>query len=93
MDEAAVRVVPHGDRWVQMGRHWVRIHVIQRDAVYTPQLEEGGPDLSTLPDARITFKSYLRGRTVTITDDWRNTQRDDDGFPLMFLHKHFLREW
>ena len=56
LDEAAVRVVPHGDRWVQMGRHWMRIHAMPRNAVYTPQLEEGGPDLSTLTDARITWR-------------------------------------
>ena len=57
LDEAAVRVVPHGDRWIHMCRHWMRIHVIPRDAAYTPQLEDGGPDLSSLTDTRITCKS------------------------------------
>ena len=45
LEEAAVRVVPHGDRWFQMGKHWMRIHAFPRDAAYTPQLEDVGPDL------------------------------------------------
>ena len=34
LEEAAVRVVPHGDRWFQMGKHWMRIQVIPHDAVF-----------------------------------------------------------
>ena len=78
LDEAAVRVVPHGDHWIKMGKHWMSIHVFPREAAYTPQLEDGGPDLSILTGSRVTFTSYLDGRTVTITDDWRNVSHDDD---------------
>ena len=56
---------------------------IPRDAVYTPQLEDGGPDLSTLTDTRITVKSFLGGHTLTITDDWRSALVDDDSSPWM----------
>ena len=31
LEEATVRVVPHGYRWIQMGAHWMRIHVTPRD--------------------------------------------------------------
>ena len=71
-------MVPHGDSWFQMGTHWMRIHVIPRAAVSTPQLEDGGPDLSTLTDTRITFKPFLDGHTTTISDDWRSASVDDD---------------
>ena len=81
--EAAVRVIPHGDRWIQMGRNWMMNHVISRDAAYTPQLEDGGRDLSSLTDTRITFKSYLDGRTLSVTDDWRSVPHDDDSSPWM----------
>ena len=30
LEETTVRVVPHGDRWIQMGKHWMRIHAIPR---------------------------------------------------------------
>ena len=36
LEEATVRVVPHGDRWIHMGRHWMRTHVTPRDSLYTP---------------------------------------------------------
>ena len=83
LEEAAVRVVPHGDRWLQMGKHWMRTHACARDAVYTPQLEDGGPDLSPLTDTRITFTSFLDGHTLYITDDWRCASVDDDSSPWM----------
>jgi hypothetical protein len=79
LEEAAVRVIPHGDRWLQMGMHWMRIHVTPRDTLYTPSLVGDGPDLSILSDTRITFKSFLHGRTHTISDDWREaTSVGDD---------------
>ena len=56
LEGAAVRVLPAGDRWVRLGRHWIRVHTVPRTTVYTPQLEEDGPDLPTLLDVRITFK-------------------------------------
>ena len=59
----------------------MRIHVIPRDAAYTPQLEDGGPDLLILTNTRITFKSYLDGRTLAITDVWRNVSHHDDSSP------------
>ena len=33
LEEAAVRVVLHGGRWFQMGKHWMTIHIIPRDVV------------------------------------------------------------
>ena len=71
LEGATVRVLPVGDRWVKLGRHWMRIHTVPRNMVYTPQLEEDGPDLSTLLHVRITFKSYDRGHIDTITDVWK----------------------
>ena len=56
LEGAAVRVLPAGDRRVRLGRHWIRVHTVPRTTVYTPQLEEDGPDLPTLLDVRITFK-------------------------------------
>ena len=53
------------------------------DAVYMPQLEDGGPNLSTLTDTRITFKSLLDRHALTITDDWRNALVDDESSPWM----------
>ena len=76
-------MVPHGERLLQMGKHWMRIHVIPRDAAYTPQLEDNGPDLSTLTDTRITLKSFLDGHTLTITDDWQSASVDSDRSPWM----------
>ena len=29
-----VRVVPAGDRWVQLGKHWMRLHAMPRHHVY-----------------------------------------------------------
>ena len=78
VEEATVRDVPHGDRWIQMGMHWMRIHVTPRDSLYTPLVGEEGPDLSTLSDTRITFKSFLHGRTQTISDDWRDATSEVD---------------
>ena len=72
LGEATVRVVPYGDCWLQMGKHWLRIHVIPRDTAYTPQLEDSGPDLSTLTDTRISFTFFLDGHTSVVTDDWRS---------------------
>ena len=78
LEEATVRVVPRGGRWMQMDMHWMRIHVTPRDTLYTPSLEGDGPDLSTLSDTRITFKPFLRGRTHTISDDWRDATSGGD---------------
>ena len=72
LEGATVRVLPVGDRWVRLGRHWVRVHTVPRHTAYTPQLEEDGPDRSTLLDVRITFKSYDRRRVDTITDEWKS---------------------
>ena len=58
--------------------HWMRIHTIPRDTLYTPMLEGDGPDLSTLSDTRITFKSFIHGRTQTISDDWRDATSGSD---------------
>ena len=44
LEEATVRVVPHGDRWIQMGMHWMRIHVTPRDSLYVPLASSDGPD-------------------------------------------------
>ena len=63
LEEAAVRVIPHGDCWIQMGTHWMRIHATPRDRAYTPQLDEGGPDLSTLSVTRITARSFISRHT------------------------------
>ena len=82
-DEAAVRVVPRGDRWFQMGERWVRFHAIPRDAAYTPQSADGGPDLSTVTDARISFRSCLNGLFLAITDDWRSAPVAVDSLPRM----------
>ena len=54
----------------KVGKALVRIHTVPRNTAYIPQLEEDGPDLSTLLDLRITFKSYDRGYDDTITDEW-----------------------
>ena len=56
-----------------MGKQWLIIHVVPRIVAYIPRFEDGGPELSTLLDIRITFNSYLNGRTDTITDDWTQT--------------------
>ena len=69
LESATVRVLPAGDRWVRLGRHWMRVHTVPRNTAYIPQLEEDGPDLSTLLDVRITCKSYDRGHVETITDE------------------------
>ena len=50
---------------------------------YTPQLEDGGPDSSTLIDTRITLNSIFDGRTDTFTDDWKKLPCDADGAPWM----------
>ena len=56
--DATVRVVPAGDRWLQVGKHWMRIHALPRNTSYIPQLEDGGPELSILLGTRTTFMSY-----------------------------------
>ena len=33
LEEATVRVVPHGDRWLHMGMRWMRVHVTPRDTL------------------------------------------------------------
>ena len=76
-----VRVLLAEDRWVTLGRHWMRIHIIPRMSASIPQLEEGGPDLSTLQGMRITFKSYDRGHVDTITDDWKSAAPDLERYP------------
>jgi hypothetical protein len=73
-----VRVVPQGDRWIQMGTHWMRIRVTPRDLLYTPSVDEDWPDLSTLSDTHFTVKSYVHGRTQTISDDWRDATSESD---------------
>ena len=59
-----------GDRWVQLGQRLMRIHTLPRTSAYTPQLEDWGPDVSTLNGMRTMFKSFARGHITTITDDW-----------------------
>ena len=66
-----------------MGKHWTIIHVVSRNVAYTPQLEDGGPELSTLIDTRITYKTCLNGHTDTITDDWTQAPHDADGLQWM----------
>ena len=73
-----MRVLPAGDRWVRLGRHWMRVHTVPCNTAYTPQLEEDGPDLSMLLDVRITFKSYDRGHVDTITDEWKSGVPDEE---------------
>ena len=78
LEGVAVRVLPAGDRWVRLGRHWMRVHTLPRNMACAPQLEEDGPDLSTLLDVRITFKSYDRGHIDTITDEWKSGVPDEE---------------
>ena len=59
----------------------MRIHTIPRNSTYIPNLEEDGPDLSTLLDIRITFKSYDRGHVDTIVDDWKSAAPDEERYP------------
>ena len=70
-----------GDKRVQLGRRWMRIHVIPRTSAHTPQLEDGGPDIATLKGARITFKSSVGGHVDTIADDWTAYALDEDARP------------
>ena len=65
-----VHVVPAGDRRVGLGKRWMRLRALPRNTMYTPPLEDGGPELSTLPGARMTFQSYSTGKIDNITDDW-----------------------
>ena len=67
-----MHVLLAGDRWVKLGKHWMRIYTLPRNMAYIPQLEEDGPDLSTLLDTRITFKSYDNGRIDSVTDAWKS---------------------
>ena len=71
-DGATVRVLLAGDRWVKLGKHWMRIHTLPRNMAYIPQLEELRPDLATLLDTRITFKMYDKGRIDSVTDAWKS---------------------
>jgi hypothetical protein len=48
LEEATVRVVPHGDRWIHMGMHWMRIHMTPRDSLYIHLASVDGPDLALL---------------------------------------------
>ena len=32
--DTTVRVVPAGDRWVQVGKHWLWIHTLPRNTAY-----------------------------------------------------------
>ena len=50
----------------------MRIHELPRTSMYIPQLEGEGPELSTLVNNGITFKSYADGGVYHITDDWRS---------------------
>ena len=63
LEETTVRVIPHGDRWIHMGKHWMILHVIPRNVAYIPKLEDGELELSTLVDTRITLRSHLNGNT------------------------------
>ena len=71
-DDVTVRVVGKGDRWTTFGQHWMRIHELPRTSMYIPQLEGEGPELSTLVNNGITFKSYDDGGVYYLTDDWRS---------------------
>ena len=57
------------------------VHTVPLNTAYIPQLEEDGPDLSTLLDVRLSFKSYDRGHVDTITDDWRSGVPDEERCP------------
>ena len=78
LEGATVHILPAGDRWVKLGKHWMRVHTLPRNMAYTPQLEEDGPDLSTLLDTRITFKSYDNGHIDSVTDAWMSGGPDVD---------------
>ena len=80
LEGATARVLLAGDRWVKLGKHWMRIHTIPRASGLIPQLEEGGPDLSTLLGMRITFKPYARGHVDTIADDWKSVAPDEERY-------------
>ena len=57
------------------------VHTVPLNTAYIPQLEEDGPDLSTLLDVRLSFKSYDRGHVDTITDDCRSGVPDEERYP------------
>ena len=61
MDDITSRVVLAGGTWIQLGKLWMQIHVVPRNALYIPQLEVGWPELSTLLGARITFQVLSTG--------------------------------
>ena len=77
----SVRVALAGNRRVQVGRRWMRIRALPRTIAYIPQLEDGGPDVSTLNGMRLTFESFGRGHIDTITDDWITMIPDADPRP------------
>ena len=96
LEDATVRVLPAGARWGRLGRHWMRIHSVPRNSAYIPQLEEDGPDLSTLLGIRITFKAYDRGHVDTSTDDWQSAATDEERYPwtgtiLSLSIRHLIR--
>ncbi|MFM7988461.1 MAG: hypothetical protein ACKPKO_55030, partial [Candidatus Fonsibacter sp.] len=68
--DVSVQIVSPVDHWIQIGKHWMRVHVVPRTRDYFPQLEEGGPDISILTGQRIMFKSFVGGEIETISDDY-----------------------
>ncbi|MFM7982154.1 MAG: hypothetical protein ACKPKO_22830, partial [Candidatus Fonsibacter sp.] len=68
--DVSVQIVSPADHWVQVGKHWMRVHVVPRTRDYFPQLEEGGPDISLLTGQRMIFRSYVGGGTETVNDDY-----------------------
>ena len=94
-DEATVRVVPRGNRLIQMGRHCMIIHAISRDAALDedpchlarcgihPTVGRQWSGLVGINRYSQYFKSYLYDRTLGITDDWRNVSYDDESSPWM----------
>ena len=48
----------------------MRLHTLPRQTMDIPPLEDGGPELSALLGARMTFKSYSTGEIDNVTDDW-----------------------
>ena len=64
----------HGasDRWLRMGKLWMRVHLNTRMFLFNPEGVANGPDVSMLKGHRTTHMIYEDGSTETHTDDWRD---------------------
>ena len=52
-----------------------------RNAAYIPQLEDGGPELSTALGIRSAVKSYALCHLDSVTDDWNTAAPDEEPYP------------